>query len=100
MTWDRSLGSRLFGVRRRSRRLRHELEHAAATAAREAGGSAEPADAAYHDGERAAYVAALGRLADNPPMQPSAPPPHHRAAWQRGYDRAADHAKRLFDQLV
>ncbi len=100
MTWGRSLGGRLFGVKRRSRRLRHVLEELAAASARAAGRASDPRDAAYHEGERAAYVAALGRLAGAAPAQPAAPPPGAaRSAWARGYAAAGEHATRLFDEV-
>ncbi len=101
MTWGRSLGTRLFRVRRRSRRLRHALQELAAGAALAAGRAGRPEDAAYHDGERAGYVAALGKVAGaSAPAAPAQPSPRHRGAWSRGFAAASKHADRLIDRLV
>ncbi len=100
MTWGRSLAGRLFGVKRRSRRLRAALRELAAGAALAAGRAGRPEIAAYHDGERAGYVAALGKVAGAVASGPTLPPASHRAAWSRGFAAATDHADRLIDRLV
>ncbi len=100
MTWGRSLANRLFGVKRRSRRLRAALRELAAGAALASGRSGRHEVASYHDGERAGYVAALGRVAGGtPPAEPSAPSAQHRAAWSHGFAAATKHADRLIAGL-
>ncbi len=100
--FGRSLGAKLFGVKRRSRRLRSALERAAAASALAAGQASDPSDAAHHDGARTAYVVALGRLAGGPDPAPVTPPDEQaaRRAWQQGYAQANDHARRLIDEIV
>lgn len=102
MWFGRSLATRLFGVKRRSRRLRAALERAASESALAAGRTRNPVDAAHHDGARAAYVVALGRLAGGTEPGPVAPPDEaaRRRAWQQGYAQANDHARRLMDEIV
>ncbi len=100
MTFGRSLGTRRFGVKRRSRRLRAALRELAAGAALAAGRSGRPEVAAYHDGERAGYTAALGKVAGGAPAaEPSEPPARHRTAWSRGFAAASNHADRLLAEL-
>ncbi len=100
--FGRSLGTKLFGVKRRSRRLRSALERAAAGSALATSRASDPESAAHHDGARAAYVAALGRLSGGPESPPAVPPDDAalRRAWQHGYAAANDHARRMIDEIV
>lgn len=104
MVWPirRTLAHKLFGIRRRSRRLRHALESYAGESARAAATARHPADAANHAGRRAAYQAALAEMAGGPSPEHPPPPtdPDLARAWDVGFARAADHARRLMDEML
>ena len=100
--FGRSLLTKLFGIKRRSRALRHALETRVVESVRAAEQASRPEDAAHHSGAQAAYLKALTGIARAPAVAVPGPPsdPRLRAAWERGFRSATRHAERLIDELV